>query len=139
MEIRPLSDRYAVAPQIAPEDAPAVAAAGYDTVICNRPDAEVPPGLRAEAVREAVEAAGLRFVALPATHDTIDEALVAAQREAASGGRTLAYCASGTRSSILWALGEAAHRPAEAILRDAARAGYDLAPLRPRLEARSAG
>lgn len=137
MEIRPLSDRYAVAPQIAPEDASAIAAAGFATVICNRPDAEVPPALQAAEVRAAVEAAGLRFVDLPATHDTLDDALVAAQREAASDGRTLAYCASGTRSSVIWALGEAAHRPADEILRDAARAGYDLAGLRPRLDARA--
>lgn len=139
MDIRPLSDRYAVAPQIAPEDAAAIAEAGFDTVICNRPDAEVPPDLQAASVRAAVEAAGLRFVDLPATHSTLDDALVAAQREVALGGRTLAYCASGTRSSIIWALGEAGHRPVDEILQDAARAGYDLAALRPRLEVHAGG
>ncbi len=136
MDIRPLSAAYAVSPQIEPGDAPAIARAGFETVICNRPDAEVPPELRAAALRAAVEGAGLRFVEMPATHAAIDDALVEAQRDAASGGRTLAYCASGTRSSVLWALGEAGRRPTDEILADAARAGYDLAGLRPRIEAR---
>ena len=135
MDIRPLSERYAVSPQIEPEDVPAIAEAGYGTVICNRPDAEVPVELRAGALRAAVEAAGLRFVELPATHATIGPELAAAQRGAAQEDRTLAYCASGTRSSVLWALGEAGRRPADDILAAAARAGYDLAALRPRLEA----
>ena len=139
MDIRPLTDAYAVSPQIEPADAPAIAEAGFDTVICNRPDAEVPPELRAENLRAAVEGAGLRFVELPAAHGGIDDALVAAQREAAGDGRTLAYCASGTRSSVLWALGEAGRRPAGEILADAARAGYDLEGLRPRIEAEEGG
>ena len=134
MEIRRLSERHAVSPQIEPEDVPAIAEAGFGTVICNRPDEEVPTELRAEALRAAVEAAGLRFVELPATHATIDKALAAAQR-AASTGPTLAYCASGTRSSVLWAMGEATERAVVDVLADAARAGYDLSALRPRLEA----
>ena len=137
MDIRTLSEGFAVSPQIEPGDAPAIAEAGYATVICNRPDAEVPPALSADALRAAVEAAGLRFVDLPATRETIGDALIAAQKEAAEGGQTLAYCASGTRSSILWALGQAGERPADEILEAAARAGYDLSALRPAIEGRS--
>jgi uncharacterized protein (TIGR01244 family) len=40
LTIRPLNDRFAVAPQIAPEDLPAVKAAGYVAVVNNRPDQE---------------------------------------------------------------------------------------------------
>ena len=139
MDIRPLSDAYAVSPQIEPGDVPGIAQAGFATVICNRPDAEVPPALHAARLRAAVEGAGLRFVELPAVHGGIDDALVEAQREAAAGGPTLAYCASGTRSSVIWALGEAGRRPAGEILADAARAGYDLSALGPRLEGEAAG
>jgi uncharacterized protein (TIGR01244 family) len=55
-------DDYAVSPQITPEDARAIGEAGFTTVICNRPDSEIGPDQQAEAVRRAVEAAGLRFV-----------------------------------------------------------------------------
>ncbi len=65
MDIRPLTDSYAVSPQITPEDVAGIAAAGFTTVICNRPDGEIPPDLRAAEIRTAVEAAGLSFVLNP--------------------------------------------------------------------------
>ena len=140
MDIRPLTERYAVSPQIEPGDVPAIAEAGYDTVICNRPDAEVPPPLRAAALREAVEAAGLRFAEIPIGRGGIDDELAAAQREAADRGRALAYCASGTRSAAAWAMGQAAGgASADDVLARAARAGYDLSGLRPRIEAAAEG
>jgi sulfide:quinone oxidoreductase len=35
-----LTPAFAVAPQISPEDVQAIAAAGYKSIICNRPDDE---------------------------------------------------------------------------------------------------
>ena len=137
MDIRRITPDYAVAPQIEPEDMPAIAAAGFRAVICNRPDAEVPSELSAAVMAIAAEAAGLGFVVNPVTHQTLNMEMVAAQMAAleAAGGPVLAYCASGTRSSIVWSLGSAARMPAGEIIAAAARAGYDLAGLRPRLEA----
>ena len=134
MDIRPLTDDYAVSPQIAAEDAAAIAAAGYRTVICNRPDVEVTPELGADAIGTAVRAAGMSFVVLPLTHDTL-RAQAAAQRRARTeaDGPVLAYCASGTRSTLAWALGQAGAMPADDIVAAAARAGYDIAALRPEL------
>ncbi|MGB3556164.1 MAG: sulfur transferase domain-containing protein, partial [Jannaschia sp.] len=43
MDIRPLDDTTSVAPQLDPGDFAALAADGVVAVICNRPDAEVPP------------------------------------------------------------------------------------------------
>ncbi|MBC7986258.1 MAG: TIGR01244 family phosphatase, partial [Sphingomonadaceae bacterium] len=51
-------------------------------------------------------------------------------------GKTLAYCRSGTRSTLLWALTEArAGADPEALSEAAAAAGYDLAPIRAILDA----
>ena len=55
LDIRPIDSRFAVAPQIAPEDAAEIRAAGYVLVINNRPDDEAPGQPTGEAV-EAVEA-----------------------------------------------------------------------------------
>ena len=134
MDIRPLTDGYAVSPQIRPEDAEAIAAAGYRTVICNRPDAEVPSEVQADAVGAAVRAAGMSFVVLPVTHDTLPRH-VEALRKALEDGPTLAYCASGTRSTLVWALGQAGTMPVDEIVERAARAGYDISGLRPALSA----
>jgi uncharacterized protein (TIGR01244 family) len=136
MDARQLTPRYSVSPQIAPEDMDAIAEAGFTTIICNRPDAEVPPGLHAAEMARAAQAAGLRFEVLPLTHQTMTPENVARQRAliAGSEGPVLAYCASGTRSSVIWALGEAGHSPVDDILAAARNAGYMLDNLRPTLD-----
>ena len=133
MDIRTLTPAYAVSPQIDPADAAAIKAAGFETVICNRPDAEVPPSHQAEAMRAAIEAEGMAFVVNPVTHQGLNMEMVEVQKDAAATGRTLAYCASGTRSSIVWALGQAGEMSADEIIATGAQAGYDLSGLRPRL------
>jgi len=47
----------------------------------------------------------------------------------------LAYCASGTRSSVIWSLGQAGHLSTDEILAATAQAGYQLDQLRPALDA----
>lgn len=129
MELRALTETYAVSPQIDPEDVAAIKAAGFTTIICNRPDAENPPSHQAAAIRAAAEAAGLSFVENPYSPAAFDWSLVETQRTAIenAGGPVFAYCASGNRSSVLWGLGEAAKgtMTAEEITGAATRAGYD--------------
>lgn len=139
MDIRQLSPTYAVSPQIAVTDIPAIAEAGFKTIICNRPDAEVPPSHHSSVMEAAASAAGLGFVINPVTHQTLNMDMVTAQKAAmdASTGPTLAYCASGTRSSIVWALGQAGEMPTDSILSATSAAGYDLGGLRPQLDALS--
>lgn len=137
MDIRPLTDSYAVSPQITPEDAAEIAAAGYTTVICNRPDAENPPAQQMAAVRAAVEAAGMTFVANPFSGPTMGMNHVEAQGAAvaAAPGPVLAYCASGNRSSIMWALSQAGTMDADAMIAAGARHGYQLEGLRDQITA----
>ncbi|WP_373353280.1 TIGR01244 family sulfur transferase [Pseudoroseicyclus sp. CXY001] len=135
MDIRPITDRHAVAPQLAPEDFEAIAADGYTTIICNRPDEENPPELQSSAMRAAAEAAGMSYHYLPVTRPTITPEVAAEQAALIEGaeGKALAYCASGTRSSMLWSMGQAGRMPVDEILEKTGRAGYDLSPLRPLL------
>lgn len=137
MEIRQVTPRYSVSPQIAPEDMEAIRAHGFTTVICNRPDEENPPAWQSAAMAEAARAAGLAFEVIPLTHQTMTPENIARQEAvvAASEGPVLAYCASGTRCTVIWSLARAAEGlPADEILGTAAKAGYDLSGLRPRLE-----
>jgi len=66
--------------------------------------------------------------------------MVSAQRAAMdeATGPVLAYCASGTRSSIVWSLGQAGDLPSDDIIGATAKAGYDLRGLHPQLEALAA-
>ena len=61
MDIRQITPSYFVAPQLDPADMPEIAAAGIKTVICNRPDAEVPPAFQADALEAAVRRDGCVF------------------------------------------------------------------------------
>lgn len=137
MDIRKLSPTYAVSPQIGPDDIPAIVDAGFKTIICNRPDMENPPSLSASVIEAAARDAGLAFVVNPVTHQGLNMDMVNLQKTTMdlSIGPTLAYCASGTRSSIVWALGHAKDLPADEIIAATAAAGYDLGGLRPQLAA----
>ena len=136
MEIRPITPRYAVSPQITVEDVPAIAAAGFAKVICNRPNSEVPPEQQSDAIGAAVRAAGLEYEVLELTHQTMTPENVARQRALvdASDGPVLAYCASGTRCSVVWALGQCGEMSPDEILGKTRAAGYQLDNLRPTLE-----
>lgn len=141
MDIRPLTEAYAVSPQIDPADLPAIKAAGYTTIIDNRPDGEIPPSHQTDEMRAAAEALGLEFVANPVIGGALTMDNVTAQSEAiaAAKGPILAYCASGNRSSIVWALANAETRPADELISLPAQHGYQLEHLRPTLEAWARG
>lgn len=141
MDLQAITEDYTVAPQLPPEAFAALASAGYTTVICNRPDAENPPALHMAEMRVAAEKAGLTFAENPVvpggfTEDVIDRQM---QLAATSTGPVVAYCASGTRSAVLWALAQAGTLPVAEILEATAKAGFALGGLAPHLEARSRG
>ena len=139
MDIRALTPAYAVSPQIDPSDLPAIKAAGYSMVIDNRPDGEIPDALQTETMRAAVEALGMTFVANPIFPGQIGPAQISAQAQAMARatGPVFAYCASGNRCSILWALTQAGTAPADELIANAARFGYNLEHLRPALSPKS--
>lgn len=135
MDLRALTPTYAVSPQILPEDLPAIKAAGYTTVIDNRPDGEIPPDLHAAVLFPVAQALGLTFVTNPIIGGAMTMENVTAQRAAidASSGPVFAYCASGNRSSVVWALAHADRMPADELVGIPARFGYNLEHLRPQL------
>lgn len=103
MTIYQVSETCAVAGQIQATDVPSLAADGFVTVICNRPDNEdfgQPPASDIEA---ECERHGIAFHHIP-----IDRGLSMEQverfREAVkeSAGKVLAYCRTGQRSSVIW-------------------------------------
>jgi uncharacterized protein (TIGR01244 family) len=137
MDIRALTPDYAVSPQIEPSDLPAIKAAGYVTVIDNRPDGEIPPHLHTPVMKAAAEALGLVFVVNPVIGGqlTMDNVNAQGAAIAASPGPVFAYCASGNRCSIVWALANAGKRPVDELVGLPARFGYQLDHLRPQIAA----
>lgn len=130
LSLRRLSDRFAVAPQIAPEDVAELKALGFTRVIVNRPDGEEPGQPTHEAMKAAVEAAGLSWHEVPVSGPPSPGAVSAMQGllGADTPGQTLAYCRSGTRSVTLWVLAQTASgaMSREDALAAARAAGYAL-------------
>jgi uncharacterized protein (TIGR01244 family) len=130
---RQLSDHVFASPQIGLNEVAQAAAQGIALIVNNRPEGESEDQTPGAEIEAAARAAGLGYVAIPVTHAGFSEPQVEAMTKAlaASAGPVLAYCRSGTRSTLLWALAEAS-RGAEPdqLAAAAARAGYDLGPIR---------
>lgn len=140
MDIRPLTPTYAVSPQIEMSDLPAIKAAGFTTVINNRPDGEIPPHLHAAPMQAAAEALGLVFVVNPVIGGALTMQNVQAQTAAtqAASGPVFAYCASGNRCSVVWALMSAGSRPTDELINIPAQYGYSLDHLRGQIDSLAA-
>lgn len=128
MEIRPLVTGLSVSPQILPADLPAIAAAGFRAIVCNRPDGEsADQPLFAELARAAQEA-GLDAHYLPAVSGQVtDEQGVAFGTLLTILPKpVLAYCRTGMRSTTLWALSASSQQTPSQIILAAQQAGFDL-------------
>ena len=132
-DFRRLDENILVSQQLVATDVAAAAALGVTTIVNNRPDGEEPSGPQGDEIADAAAAAGLNYVAIPIGHSGFSEpqvdAMIAAMEQAE--GPILAYCRSGTRSTLLWALASAKQGvDPDAIARTAAQAGYDVSPIR---------
>lgn len=103
--LNPLSADFAVAPQLGPEDMPAIAQAGYKSVIINRPDFEGGADQPTSAdVMAAARAAGLRVEYLPVVSGAMTQQDVErfGQLLDELPAPVLAYCRSGARCTSLY-------------------------------------
>jgi uncharacterized protein (TIGR01244 family) len=133
MNIRTVTPDFAVAPQITVDDIPALKDAGFTSIICNRPSVESMPADLPDTIGAACAAAGLTFTNNPLTSGDLSMDHISLQGSAIEG-KTLAYCASGTRSIILWAMAMAGSMPTDDILNAMDTAGYPMPQLRGQIE-----
>jgi len=128
MDIRILTPELSVSPQIVPADVPALQAAGYRALVCNRPDGEGNDQPLFSEIEEAARACGIEAHYLPAESGKVSD------RQGAEFGAllarlpkpVLAYCRTGMRSTTMWALSQSGKRPLSEIIDAASHAGFDL-------------
>ena len=134
-DFRQLSAQLWASPQISPDDVATARAQGFTRIVNNRPDDEDHGQPSGAAIESAARAAGMGYCTIPISHGGFSadqvEAMATVLRE---DGQVLAYCRSGTRSTLLWALARASlgDDPVQ-LAQAAAAAGYDLAPIAPAL------
>jgi uncharacterized protein (TIGR01244 family) len=134
---RSLTPDLLVSPQISLDDVAEAARQGVKLIINNRPEDESDDQVPGPDIEGAALKAGMAYVAIPITHSGFSEPQVQAMADALEGveGMVLAYCRSGTRSTLLWALAESSQGgDPDALTNIAAKAGYDVNPIRPLMD-----
>ena len=129
--IRQLDDKTLVSGQIQPGEIAGLKEHGVTMIVCNRPDGEEPGQPTAAAIEDAAQEAGLQFRNIPIIRgigpsdaEAMEEALDAAE------GKVLAYCRSGNRSALTWAVARSRQGASvEELEQAAAKAGVDLTPV----------
>jgi uncharacterized protein (TIGR01244 family) len=128
-DIRKVTDDFAVAPQLQPEDMEEAARRGFKLVVNNRPDHEAADQPSSAQMAAAAHAAGLDYVHVPVVGMPVLTAVDAMHHAVKHAhGPVLAFCRSGTRSIVTWSLGqlEKGDRPRAELIKLAHDAGYDL-------------
>jgi uncharacterized protein (TIGR01244 family) len=104
MNPQKITDEFTVCPQIGPGDAAQVAARGFRSMICNRPDGESPDQTPVSVIEAEARKAGLEFRFIPVVSGAMTqgdvEAMAAALNEMPAP--VFAYCRSGTRCGVLF-------------------------------------
>jgi len=129
---RQLDDKTLVNGQIGPEDVPALKEIGVTLIVNNRPDGEDAGQPQSDDIEAAAKAAGIDYRHIPIARG-MGPSDVEAMREAihsASNGKLFAFCRSGNRSTLAWAIAKSEDGgPSEELHRQANQAGFDLGPV----------
>jgi uncharacterized protein (TIGR01244 family) len=127
---RQLDEKTLVAGQIAPDQLGEAKALGVTVVVNNRPDGEDPGQPTSNEIEAAARHAGLDYRHVPIARG-LGPTDVEAMREALAltgEGKLLAYCRSGMRSTLAWAVAcREKGVPREELERRAGEAGFSLA------------
>lgn len=133
MDVTWVTDDFAVSGQVFVDQVPAVATAGFKTLINNRPDHESDDQPAGERVGAAAESQGLAYAAIPLRVPELSKQHVDAMQQALTVnlGPTLGFCRTGTRSYMLWALVQLRQgADMDELIDHAADRGFDIAGLR---------
>ncbi|MEI7037715.1 TIGR01244 family sulfur transferase [Fulvimonas yonginensis] len=135
MQVRQLTEQISVSPQILPGDLDTLAAAGFRSLVNNRPDGEAEDQPASAELAAAAMQRGLAYRHIPVMPGSYEPATIDAMHRALEElpAPVLAFCRTGTRSTTLWALQAARHTDADALVGIAGEAGYDLTAWVPRL------
>ena len=104
-DIKHITTDFAVSPQISAAHLAELKAAGFTTVICNRPDHEDVGQPTFSEIKTAAEAVGIEAYHIPIVpgRATGDDVVAFGTAVTTAQGKVLAYCRSGGRAQSLFA------------------------------------
>jgi uncharacterized protein (TIGR01244 family) len=129
---RQLNDKTLVAGQITPADVAALKELGVTLIVNNRPDGEDVGQPAGDEIEAAAKAAGIDYRHVPIARG-LGPSDIEAMREAmhsTGDGKMFAFCRSGNRSALAWAVAKNEDGiPSAELNRMANEAGFDLGPV----------
>ncbi len=131
MDIKTLTAKLSVSPQLLPSEMQSVAQAGFKAIICNRPDGEGADQPSFKEVAAAAQQFGLIAHYLPAESGKVrdEDGKAFGQLLNTLPGPVLAYCRTGMRSTTMWALSQAGIASLPQILEASQKVGFDMKSL----------
>ncbi|PZQ12398.1 MAG: TIGR01244 family phosphatase [Ancylobacter novellus] len=128
MEAKKITEDLSVSPQLSVADVAQARAAGFRSIMINRPDGEEADQPSHSAIETAARDAGMSVAYVPVAPGKYGSGTIETfQRELAVLPKpTVGYCKTGTRTTTLWALAETGGRPEDEIIGIAKAAGYDV-------------
>lgn len=136
MRLQAITPKYHVTKPLSVTDLPDLVEQGFAKIICNLPDGEVPGSTPSDILRASAQAYGIEFEYLPVTITAITPDIVLRHTNAVlnTSGGVAAYCATGRRCTVMWALEFCDKRPLDEIITKAKTLGFDLSGMRIKLE-----
>lgn len=128
MNIKELSKEVGVSEQITLEDIQTIRDAGYQSIVCHRPNEEAGDQAHFQEIAAHAKKLGLVTSYQPVVSGKITDEDVVAFKGILAKFPTpiLAYCRTGTRSTILWSLAKSDEVSISEILAVTQAAGYDM-------------
>jgi uncharacterized protein (TIGR01244 family) len=127
-----LDDRTLVGGQITPARVPTLKELGVTLIVNNRPDGEDVGQPESDEIEAAAKAAGIDYRHVPIARG-LGPSDIEAMRDAihaVGDGKLFAFCRSGNRSVLAWAVAMSEDGvPREELNRLANEAGFDLGPV----------
>ena len=135
MQVKRLTPDLAVGPQLRQADVATIAALGFRSIVGNRPDGESEDQPAFSAIAAEAKQQGLEARHIPVVASEIGESDVEHFRAALRDlpRPIFAFCRSGKRSALLWALANNDSLTPDERLSSAAVHGFDLSAFRERL------
>lgn len=132
--VHELDEKTIVASQIAPADVAGLKAQGVTMIVNNRPDGEDAGQPTSGDIEAAALAAGIDYRHVPIARgmgpSDVEAMRAAIHAAGTAGGKLFAYCRSGNRSALAWAVAKSEDgTPREELERSVADAGFNLGPV----------
>ena len=126
--MRQLTDTLSACAQLTQADIKALSEQGVKTIICNRPDHEEPDQPSAASLQGYAESLGLQWFYQPVISGQVEDSQGDEFAEILAQADTpiVAFCRSGARCGMLWALSQRKQQEPNMLVEHLKSSGYDM-------------